>query len=327
MSSSSSVALNLVREEAPSGDPLNYMMHPFLWELAVARRLTGDPDGYPDEMTAPYFLKSPVHKMLSIGIGIGHWEEWYVQTGCVGSVVAFEASSHAVEEMKKRLSENGLISKFEFHNENILDANLENGAFDVIIINAGALHFMNVKETFALAHRLLKPGGLLFYDEYIGPDHRMYEEEVLALTDEINNCLDRSYRLDFMRKGKVRERIPRATLKAMLAKPPSEGAETSQILPLTYKYFDIVSRLDYGGAILEPFFRGILTNFNFDDPKDQTIGRLIILIEDLLNRFGYTPHYHSKVVCRRRDRPRETLTPEQAQRINYSDWDEKCLGS
>jgi hypothetical protein len=114
--------------------------------------------------------------------------------------------------------------------------------------------------------------------------------------------------------------VPRPSLEFMMGHDPSEGVHASRILPLTYQWFDVIHRQDYGGTIMRPFFTGILPNFDWADPADQTIARLIILIEQMLTREGVLPNYHTAVVGRRRDQPLPPLTAEEERRINYSDW-------
>ena len=94
----------------------------------------------------------------------------------------------------------------------------------------------------------------------------------------------------------------------------------SRILPLTYQWFDVLDRTDYGGTLLRPFFTGILPNFDWSDAKDQTVASLIVLVEQLLTRHGVIPHYHTSVVARRRETPRPPLTADESERIAYSGW-------
>jgi ubiquinone/menaquinone biosynthesis C-methylase UbiE len=306
-------------------DPIDYTQHPFLWKHSVAKRLTGSIDKSPTALVMSRFLVPPAKKLLSIGCGIASSEENLVKQGFVEHVTAFEASTVAIDNAKKRLGESGLLSKFEFYSEDILSAGIPDATFDVIYVAAAIHHFAKIEEMFELMHRVLKPNGLLIYDEYIGPDHHLYDEHVYKYLDEINDCLAEKYRRDFISNGAIRNIVPRATLEQMLELDPSEGVHASMILPLTYKYFDVERRGDYGGSVMRRFFCGILTNFDFEDPEDQTIGRLIILIEDILLRTGQLPHYHTTIVGRRRDVPRENLTAEQTDRINYSDWDSRVL--
>jgi hypothetical protein len=72
------------------------------------------------------------------------------------------------------------------------------------------------------------------------------------------------------------------------------------IMPLTRQWFDIEYEGNYGGSVMRPFWVGVLNNFDFTDPADQTIARLIVLIEDMMLQSGAIPHYHSRVVARKR---------------------------
>ena len=201
----------------------------------------------------------------------------------------------------------------------MLTEDLPTAGFDAVFVQAAIHHFDKIEAMYALMHRVLKPGGLLWFDEYIGPDHHMYEPEVLAIMDEVNDCLAPQYRWDVLAKH-TRSMVPRPSLEFMMGHDPSEGVHASRILPLTYQWFDVIHRQDYGGAIMRPFFTGILPNFDWSDPRDQTVARLIILIEQMLTRQGVLPNYHTALVGRRREQPLPPLTAEEERRINYADW-------
>ncbi len=168
-------------------------------------------------------------------------------------------------------------------------------------------------------HRVLKPSGLLIFDEYVGPDHHQHPPELLEILDRINACLAESYRRDF-ESGVPRERVDPTPLAWMLAYDPTEGAHASRILPLTYRYFEVIERCDYGSAVLRPFFSRILTNWNFEDPRDQTIARLIILLDHELTRHGVVPTHQTLVVARPRPEPLPPPSAEDLARIAYTTW-------
>jgi hypothetical protein len=73
---------------------------------------------------------------------------------------------------------------------------------------------------------------------------------------------------------------------------------------------------------MRPFFTGVLPNFDFTDAKDQTIARLIVLIEQLLTRHGVIPNYHTSIVGRRRDVKRPPLTSAETARITFTTWND-----
>jgi ubiquinone/menaquinone biosynthesis C-methylase UbiE len=308
-----------VTEVGNVGDPIDYTSHPFLWRESIARRLTGRLDGNPSLEFAQRHFTPPKRRMLALGSGLASMEEWFVKCGFVESCVAFEASQVAVDKARERIAEAGLSDRLEMRSGDVLQASLPDASFDVVLVQAAIHHFFQIEDMFLLMHRVLKPGGLLVFDEYVGPDHLLFDDKTLDLMDEIDMCLAPEYRHS-VQTNSVRQGVSRPTLQNMLDMDPSEGVHASQILPLTYQYFDVVDRADYGGTVMRPFFTGILGNFDFRNASDQTIGRLIVLIEDLLLRYGAIPHAHTRLAAIRRDVPLGPLSREQAERIGYSDW-------
>ena len=287
-------------EELVQDEPVDYTQHSFLWQHSIAARLTGDLNGNPMTVIGEKFLKPAADRILAIGSGMAFTEEAFVKAGYFKHVIAFELSEAAVDAANARLKQIGLSDAIEMRAGNVLEANLADASFDVVFVQAAIHHFFNIEEMFKFMHRVLKPGGLLIFDEYIGPDMHQYDPVVIAISNEVNNCLAERYRRDNLRAGEVRTEVPFATMEWMLQMDPSEGVHASQIMPLTEKWFDIAYRGEYGGSIMRPFWVGILPNFDFSDPADQTIARLIILIENIMLRSGAIKHYHAKIVARRR---------------------------
>lgn len=302
-------------------DPIDYTQHPLLYRNSVSLPLTGNPDKWVMDDIGEQFLTPAPERFLALGSGMAFIEELFVKKGFANHIIAYEASRVAVENGRKRLAEEGLAEKIDLRCGNALEENLPSAYFDVVFVQAAIHHFFEIEAMFQLMHRVLKPGGLLIYDEYIGPDHHMYDPHVMDIINEINSCLAPQLQFDALSNSR-RTHLPPPSLEWMLNHDPSEGVHASDILPLTYQYFDVVRRKDYGGTIMRPFWVGILPNFNFDDPKDATIGRLIALLERLLTKHSIIPHYHSTVVARRRSVPRLPLSAQERTGINYGNWKE-----
>ena len=313
------------------GDPIDYTQHAFLYAHSIAKPLTGRIDAGPvagadgfvshgvlDSIAARHFDPPPA-RLLSLGAGLCFAEEYLVSRGHVGHVTAYEPSAAAVARARARLSTRPYAARIDVRQGDVLDDAWPDGHFDAVFVLAAIHHFERIDDMFALMHRLLTPGGLLWYDEYVGPDLHQYPPDAMALMDAINECLAPQYRRDHA-SGTVRDALPRPSRAWMLQHDASEGVHASRILPLTYQWFDVLDRRDYGGAILRPFFSGILPNFDWDDPKDRTVARLIILLEQMLTRHGVLPTYHTALVARRREAPRPPLTAKEAHRIAYAGW-------
>lgn len=301
------------------GDPVDYTQHKFLYERAVALPMTGSKDGYNLDRVGRTFLTPPPARMLALGSGMAWNEEHIVRHDYAQHVVAYEMSPQACERARVRFAEAGLSDRIEMRAADVLADDLPDASFDAVFVAAAIHHFDRIEEMFQLMHRVLKPGGLLVYDEYVGPDYHMYHKQVMDIIDEIDACLAPGYRHDHL-VNRLRHCVPAPSLEWMLQHDPSEGIHASRILPLTYQYFDVIDRADYGGTMVRPFFTGILRNFDWNDPKDQTVASLIVLMERILTRTSVVPHYQTAIVAKRRETPRAPLTAAEAERIAYTDW-------
>ncbi len=300
-------------------DPLDYTRHPFIYGHAISEPLTGKVDRFWLDEICDRYLTPPAGLVLSLGCGTAIHEEHMLSRGFAERIIAYDMSSEAIAAARRRLDATQWGPSIELRCGDPLRDGLPTAGIDVIVVEAAIHHFVEIERMFEFMHRVLKPGGLLIYDEYVGPDHHQHPPELIALLDRVNACLAESYRRDF-ESGATREHVEATPLQWMLSYDPTEGVHASRILPLTYQYFDVVERRDYGGAILRPFFCRILRNWDFSDPKDQTIGRLIILLEQELTRHGAIPTHQTLVVARPRPRALPPLTAEAVDRINYTGW-------
>jgi SAM-dependent methyltransferase len=307
------------KKGASKSDPIDYTLHPFLYAHSISKPLTGDPGKWwLDEVAQKYLVPAPA-RVLSLGCGMAHPEEYLVKHGFAQHIVAYETSQEAIHAARGRIAKTPWASRIDLRCGDSLEDSLESSSFDVIFIEAAIHHFFRIEEMFQMMHRVLKTDGLLIFDEYVGPDHHQYPPDLVQILDSLNACLALQYRFDHLSSG-PRESMIKPPLEFMLNHDPSEGVHASRILPLTYQYFDVIQRKDFGGAIMRPFFTGILPNFDFDDPKDQTVARLIIFLEQELTRHGILPHHNTNVVARRRAVPRAPLSPSEMERIDYGDW-------
>lgn len=306
--------------EKPALDPIDYTRHWFLYNHAVSRPLTGDCAKYwLDEIGARHLRPRP-ERMLSLGCGPAFIEEQILERDFAGRIVAYETSEVAVASARERLARTPWAERIEFHCGDALAAGLPDASFDAVFVEAALHHFVELEPTFRLMHRVLRPGGILLFDEYVGPDLQQYPPELEALLGRINACLAPELRRDF-ETGEVRQSVEACPIEVQMERDPTEGVHASEILPLTYRYFDVVERLDYGGTIVRPIFNRILLNWDLEhDPRDQTIAQLIVLLEQELLRSGAIPTHNAVVVARPRAVPRPPLSPGDLERIAYAGW-------
>ena len=310
---------NQAREKAAL-DPVDYTRHGFLYNHSVSRPLTGDCAKYwLDEIGKRHLVPRP-ERMLALGCGPAFIEEQILERDLAGTIVAYETSEVAVASARERLAKTPWSDRIEIRCGDALAAGLPDASFDAVFVEAALHHFVELEQMFCLMHRVLRPGGLLLYDEYVGPDLQQYPPELEALLGRVNACLAPQLRRDFD-SGEVRTSVTACPIEVQLQRDPTEGVHAAEILPLTWRFFDVVERYDYGGTIMRPLFNRILLNWDFEnDPKDRSIAQLIVLLEQELLRAGAIPTHNTVVVARRRAEPRPPLSAAERARIGYADW-------
>jgi len=307
------------RPDAPL-DPIDYTRHWFLYNHAVSKPLTGDCAKYwLDEIGRKHLTPRP-ERMLALGCGPAFIEQQILERDLAGRIVAYDTSEVAIAAARQRLDATPWGDRIELRCGDFLTADIPDRSFDAVFVEAALHHFLDLEATFRLMHRVLKPEGLLLYEEYVGPDLQQYPPELEQLLGRINACLAPDLRRDF-ETGEVRTSVDACPIEVQMERDPTEGVHASEILPLTYRYFEVVDRRDYGGAIVRPLFNRILRNWDLvNDPKDQTIAQLVVLLEQELLRAGVIPTHNTIVVARPRRTPLAPLSAEQVARIAYADW-------
>ena len=95
----------------------------------------------------------------------------------------------------------------------------------------------------------------------------------------------------------MEERVP---VEKMIEIDPTEGVRSEEIIPLSEKYFTILARKEYGGAILMPLFMNIVGNFDAEREADRQILDYCLSREKELLRDGDLPANGVVVICRKK---------------------------
>lgn len=87
---------------------------------------------------------------------------------------------------------------------------------------------------------------------------------------------------------------------SMFISDPSEAVESSNIMPLLHKHFDVIEVKGFGGSILHLLLAGIGHHFVNPDRDARRILELCFEAEDALIASGDLQHDFVLAVCRKR---------------------------
>jgi 2-polyprenyl-3-methyl-5-hydroxy-6-metoxy-1,4-benzoquinol methylase len=270
----------------------------YLWKRAVMEPISGRHDDNPIDWFFNTFVNEKAARALSISCGTGFWERRLSQMDFAESIDAFDYSQACLDWAREKASEKGL-DNINYWQADINEIKLQRNHYDFVISVAALHHVDNLEHVLQEINGSLKPGGLFFYDEYIGPNRMQWTDEVLAEVNRVLATMPSRYRRQV--SGGMKKKETRVPIEKMIEIDPTEAVRSEDILPLTGKYFEVLEKREYGGAILMPLFMNIIGNFDASREEDRRILDYCLKLEKELLEDGVLPANGVAVVCRKKD--------------------------
>jgi len=187
-------------------------------------------------------------RALTIGCGSGGLERDLVRRNLVKRIDAFDGSVASLAIAAKLAADEGLQSRIRYFAADFNAPALPKGVYDLVLFQESAHHVLRLEKLFHAVLRALKPDGLVYMDEYVGPSRFEWSEAMMEPYRRIYETIDPALRA-----------WPKLDVPVMVA-DPSEAVRSSEIEPQLAVGFDTVQRRPYGGnllSILYPALRSL----------------------------------------------------------------------
>jgi len=253
---------------------------------AINRRITGNPDVWPMEWFAERYASPAFALGLSAGCGDGALERDLLGKGVCRNMEGIDFSPEAIRRAERLAEETGISDRVRYRVANLDALALPAEAFDIVFFHGSLHHVREVESALATVHRALKPGGLVFLDEYMGPSRFEWSDSIWRfaqaaferLPDELKN---------------------RPTLAVPLPlDDPSESVRSSSIAPAVSRVFELIEDRPYGGNILW-FTFPCLDMRRLREDRTGALSRLIALEDHLIDR-GWVDSYFRIMIARKK---------------------------
>jgi SAM-dependent methyltransferase len=225
------------------GGPLTWMS-----EEAVRRyvneSVTGSPDLWPIEWYRTR-VPAPFPAALSLGCGEGALERDLLAKGLCTSILGIDISATALKLAEARAREAGLTG-VEYRQGDLNSLELPDAAFDAAFFHQSLHHVEDLDSCLSATAAALRPGALVYFDEYVGPSR---DEWSAALVEEAAEL--------FLRLPAGVRRSRRLKLPVDW-RDPTEALRSSGILAAVSRHFRVLERRDYGGnflSVIHPHLR------------------------------------------------------------------------
>jgi SAM-dependent methyltransferase len=240
-----------------------WMNHPAVRER-INLRVTGDPALWPIQWLARVVPgRVPFARAANVGCGTGHLEASLLDHGIVARITGIDRSAEAIGEARRRAADagHGVAASFVVEEaEAFLERERD---LDAVFFHASLHHFERPPEILGLVRRALKPSGILYLDEYVGPARHEWTWRHLLRWNAVYRTLPVAVR----RTRVIRRPINR--------EDPTEAVASSAILPGVAEYFRVLARRDYGGQLLAPIYPSLRRPDQPGGPTPELFDRVV----------------------------------------------------
>src|SRR2546425_9886006 len=115
---------------------------------------------------------------------------------------------------------------------------LPDAGYDVVIGEQALHHFSGLDATSARLARSLRPDGILYVDEFVGPTRHQWTARQLAAANDLLRQLPEAYRR--MLDGRVKRLVMRPSILRMLITDPSEAVEAGRVQAVLRDHFAVI---------------------------------------------------------------------------------------
>ncbi|MBN2475439.1 MAG: class I SAM-dependent methyltransferase [Pirellulales bacterium] len=279
------------------GRGLHWTEHAAVQER-INRKVSGDPRKNPFVFLIDFLqqrgVSLPVERCLTLGCGAGRLERGLHNHGFCRQHDAYDIADKSIEQARKAAKDENL-SHIHYDVVDLNQIALPADTYDVVFGVMSVHHFTNLEHIFDEVRRSLKPGGLFFLNEFVGPTKFQWTDRQLDVMNALLKILPERYRMG--KKRNLKTQIVRPTVAEMDAIDPSEAIRSGEILDVLSSRFRIVQKRDYGGTLLHLLLEGIAFNFDQARPEDVRILGMLFEVEDALLETGELPSDFTVVVA------------------------------
>ena len=254
----------------------SWMTHPRVRHYINAS-ISGEPQQWPLDWLQSHLAGRTFARGLSIGCGSGGLERDLIARGICNHIDAFDGSAESIRIATEEAAKAGYADRIHYSIGNFNEPRLPARAYDIVFAHQSLHHVRKLEKLFRAVLRALRPDGLFYLDEYVGPSSEHWNERTFAMHRALFDLIAEEHR-----------RVSVLPLPVEV-EDPSEAIRSGEILRELRRGFDIVEQRDYGGNLLAPIFPYV-------EPNDAIVDSLITAEQELLS--AGEPSFYTIVVAR-----------------------------
>jgi SAM-dependent methyltransferase len=231
----------------------------------------------------------PLAKGISVGCGDGSKELKLLQEGIVEDFDLYELAESRLLAGRAAAQRNGLTGRAHFIQGDAFKLADKSDACDLVHWNNSLHHMLNVETAVEWSWKILKPGGLFYMDDFVGPDRFQWPPQMLLAATAVRQSLpDRLLVNPHKRTTMLPRIVKKPGPEKMRQTDPSEAADSSRILGCVRRRFPGADIILTGGVIYHLALSDVLANFA--ENEDFRLLERLLEFDDMCTAMGET-HY------------------------------------
>jgi SAM-dependent methyltransferase len=213
----------------------------WLADEAVRRYVNGMIGGWPmDWFQRHYPNRFPIG--LSIGCGTGALERDLLARGICERIDAFDASEQSLEIARAAAAKQGIADRVCYSRDDFEIVRLPRRAYDIVFFHQSLHHVSHMERLLRQVRRALRPGGVVYFDEFVGPSRTFWNDRTAAWYRALYELLPAS------------THFPEGMGLPVQWDDASEAVRSGEIESRIRAGFDVEHFQGYGGNVLAVMF-------------------------------------------------------------------------
>ena len=229
-----------------------------------------------DDLANRFAKEIPFENILIVGCGNGWLERRLHDQGIGKNFDAFDISEKYIDEAEKEKGDRSI--RYFIDDINDLQK-IPSKKYDAVFNFAILHHASEIDAALKKICSCLKPEGLMFNEEYVGPAKNQYSDQHLELMIQINSDLPGHLRS----KNHLRPPLENFRIE------PTEAIHSDLVRPTFEKYFDIVYERELNGGIAYQILWNNIEKFDSDDHESKKWLEYILENDQKLSSEGKIP--------------------------------------
>ena len=259
--------------------------HPVVQEVFQRRRF-----GLGNMQTAAHHISLKGGRGLGVGAASGELE--LLRLNVVSTFDLYDVTPQLIDAASRAATEQGFGNRVRCHVADVNGIELPRDSYDLITFISSLHHVEQLEHVLGQCYGALRPGGVLYAQEYVGPSRFAFPPDHVELARKIYRTLDPA-----LRCGQPDLPVPDPL--AVAEADPTESVRSAEIIGVCRRVFPAIHIIPEDVCLTLILWYGLNYDTLYDTQAGHDLVSWLLEVDQALVRSGRLPAYHVEILARR----------------------------